>query len=88
LTTSDLLARLRESAQLTESKLRDDVIEEILQLKAAAAFSQEAADRWQARAERAERGSRVMMTTLAVAATAVLVAAAIRNSRAGHTAFP
>ena len=54
LTPPDLLARLRESAQMTKSKLLDEVIDEIIQLRAAAAAAQRAADRWRARAERAE----------------------------------
>ena len=54
LTPPDLVTRLRQSAQMTESKLLDEVIDEIIQLRAAAAAAQKAADRWQARAERAE----------------------------------
>ena len=51
----DLLTRLRRIRRRTRSKLLDMIIDEILQLKAAAAVAQQGADRWQARAERAER---------------------------------
>ena len=50
-----ILSKLKQSALLTDPKLRDEVIDEILQLKAAAAAAQQAADQWQARAERAEQ---------------------------------
>ena len=49
----DLLTRLRRAKHRT--KLLDHIVDEILQLKAAAASAQQAADRWQARAEQAER---------------------------------
>ena len=54
MTELDLLTRLRQRALMTDSKLLDEVIEEIIQLRAAAAAAQAAADLWQARAERAE----------------------------------
>jgi hypothetical protein len=50
---ADILTRLRRNPH--RSKLIHEVVDEILQLKAAAAAAQQAADRWQARAERAER---------------------------------
>jgi hypothetical protein len=50
---ADILTRLRHKPP--RSKLIHEIVDEILQLKAAAAAAQQAADRWQARAERAER---------------------------------
>ena len=52
---TDLLARLRRVRHRIRSKLLVKVMDEMVQLKTAARTAQEAADRWQARAERAER---------------------------------
>ena len=49
---AELLTRLRRRNQF---KFLNNVINEIVQLRAAAKASQAAADRWQARAEKAER---------------------------------
>ena len=51
----DLLTRLRRVRHRIRSKLLLKLIDEIIQLEAAAVLSQQAADRWQARAEQAER---------------------------------
>ena len=52
--TSDILTRLRHEAQSAKSPFLDEIIEEIIQLQAAAATAQRAAEQWRARAERAE----------------------------------
>ncbi len=49
-----MLARLRSEAQSTKSPFLAEIIDEIIQLQAAAAVAQAAADQWRARAERAE----------------------------------
>ena len=52
-TKPSVLARRRQ--RVRRSQFLDDVIDELVQLRVAAAASQQAADRWQARALRAER---------------------------------
>ena len=62
-----VLANLRQRAirqRVRWSEFLDDVIDELVQLRAAAALSQQAADRWQARALRAEREVERLRATL------------------------